>query len=167
MTLSKPSGQFEFIEYPSNGPADSSHAFWLKILLGTIILYSYAWLSGSPFASHSDWVQRFIWYIFVQATPWWMVHLLDQYNQRLYGDSAGSRIKDARSLNTTSKSEVLEKALSLGYGSLAAALRDKLGISYFGTPAKGDALQVPAGLGNIDNSCYQNSVIQVYPIDTF
>ncbi len=63
--------------------------------------------------------------------------------------------------NHAVKSEVLARVFGLDNGSLLRGLRGRLMPASVNVLKNSNVVQTPAGLGNFDNSCYQNSVIQV------
>ncbi|RHZ66465.1 ubiquitin-specific protease UBP1 [Aspergillus thermomutatus] len=63
-------------------------------------------------------------------------------------------------MNFQAKSEAMQRILGLDSSSLSSFLPRSTPFSGFGTALLGAKDNLPPGLGNWDNSCYQNSIIQ-------
>lgn len=97
---------------------------------------------------------RIIWDILVYLTPSRIVTALDP--QATKSDSA-----ETSSMSFSGKSEAMQRILGLDTSSSFSSLFPRsTTLSGLGTAILGNKDTVPPGLGNWDNSCYQNSIIQ-------
>lgn len=105
-------------------------------------------------------LRHFIWNLVVTLMPSRLVFALDR--ARCSGlrdeDSAGSAAAPGNM--HTAKSEVLKRVLSLSGPSVLKSVAGDRSLRSISTLIKGTSCETPPGLGNWDNSCYQNSVIQ-------
>ncbi|KAL2838829.1 hypothetical protein BJY01DRAFT_32865 [Aspergillus pseudoustus] len=90
-----------------------------------------------------------VWDILVYLTPSRIVAALD---------SKGT--KQAGSMTFQAKSQAMQRILGLDNTSLSSFFPRARSLSGFGNALLGSRDNVPPGLGNWDNSCYQNSIIQ-------
>lgn len=95
-----------------------------------------------------------VWNIVVYLTPSRIVVALDSKTAGL--DSTDQRLL---SMNFQSKSEAMQRILGVENPSFSFFPRSTT-FSGFGNALLGNKDNVPPGLGNWDNSCYQNSIIQ-------
>ena len=118
------------------------------------ILITIYFLLSSLHSPSLSWL-RPLWDILVYLTPSRIVAALDnKTNQR------GSTDQKSVFNNFQAKSEAMERILGIDntfFGSLLPSSRSLSGI---GATLLGGKDNVPPGLGNWDNSCYQNSIIQ-------
>ncbi|KAL3455462.1 hypothetical protein BJX64DRAFT_272369 [Aspergillus heterothallicus] len=91
------------------------------------------------------------WDIFVYLTPSRIVVALD---------SKGTKQNEGDSMTFQAKSEAMQRILGLDNTSLFSFFPRARSLSGFGNAFLGSKDAVPPGLGNWDNSCYQNSIIQ-------
>ncbi|KAL3441588.1 hypothetical protein BJX65DRAFT_288341 [Aspergillus insuetus] len=96
-------------------------------------------------------VVRALWDFLVYLTPSRVVAALD---------SKGINQDGADSMTFQAKSEAMQRILGLENTSLSSFFPRARSLSGFGTALLGSRDTVPPGLGNWDNSCYQNSIIQ-------
>lgn len=98
-----------------------------------------------------------LWNIIVYLTPTRIVIALDS---QMNGKTAGSTGDENHpSMGFHAKSEAMQRILGINSGSFSSFLPGTTSFSGFGNAILGrDSL--PPGLGNWDNSCYQNSIIQ-------
>lgn len=115
--------------------------------------------------------KRAIWEAFVFVTPSRVIYAMDHLPTRLFGQhEAGTESAGAGSMkfqksdfgNNLAKSEALRRLLHLdGQPSLVPAVgRARAFSSGLGSMFSSTRSDLPPGLGNWDNSCYQNSIIQ-------
>ncbi|PLB44251.1 ubiquitin-specific protease [Aspergillus steynii IBT 23096] len=98
---------------------------------------------------------RVLWDILVYLTPSRIVAALDP--QATKSDSA----TEVPSLNFSAKSEAMQRIFGLDNSSSFSSLfPGSTTLSGLGTAILGNKDTLPPGLGNWDNSCYQNSIIQ-------
>ncbi|KAJ0418395.1 hypothetical protein BJY00DRAFT_287715 [Aspergillus carlsbadensis] len=96
-------------------------------------------------------IVRALWDIFVYLSPSRVVAALD---------SKGIKQDGADSMTFQAKSEAMQRILGLENTSLSSFFPRARSLSGFGNALLGSRDTVPPGLGNWDNSCYQNSIIQ-------
>lgn len=100
-------------------------------------------------------IPRALWNLFVYFTPSRIVVALDSKTSKL-----DSTDKDLLSMNFQAKSEAMQRILGLNNSSLSSFIPCSTTFSGFSTALLGAKDNLPPGLGNWDNSCYQNSIIQ-------
>ncbi|KAL2845554.1 hypothetical protein BJX68DRAFT_256740 [Aspergillus pseudodeflectus] len=105
----------------------------------------------NQFRSVSAPIVRAVWDILVYLTPSRVVAALD---------SKGIKQDGADSMTFQAKSEAMQRILGLENTSLSSFFPRARSLSGFGNALLGSRGTVPPGLGNWDNSCYQNSIIQ-------
>ena len=99
-------------------------------------------------------VARTLWDVIVYMTPPRVVAALDKKaNSTPIDESAGPMTFEA-------KSEAMKRILGLDNSSLSSLFPRAPTLPGFGTALLGNKDSLPPGLGNWDNSCYQNSIIQ-------
>ncbi|EON69477.1 hypothetical protein W97_08737 [Coniosporium apollinis CBS 100218] len=105
-------------------------------------------------------LRDFIWNLVVTLMPSRLVFALDRARTSGLGgeDSAGSAAAPGNM--HTVKSEVLKRVLSLSGPSVLKSVAGDRSLRTISTLIKGTNSETPPGLGNWDNSCYQNSIIQ-------
>ncbi|KZF26635.1 cysteine proteinase [Xylona heveae TC161] len=102
---------------------------------------------------------QLLWNCLVFVTPFRLISAMDRTLASIPDENGnGSDGFSARS--HAAKSEALRKIFGLEKGHLFPSIEGNRVISSVGTVWKGGSSGVPPGLGNWDNSCYQNSVIQ-------
>ncbi|KAL2815150.1 hypothetical protein BJX63DRAFT_390599 [Aspergillus granulosus] len=94
---------------------------------------------------------RAVWDILVYLTPSRMVAALD---------AKGTKQDETDSMTFKAKSEAMQRILGLENASLSSFFPRSRSLSGFGNTLLRSKDTVPPGLGNWDNSCYQNSIIQ-------
>ena len=116
------------------------------------IIFAYIVLSYFGFVSLS--LLRPFWNIIVYLTPSHIVVALDS-------KTAGQDSTDKRllSMNFAAKSEAMQRILGVDNSTFPSFFPRSTTFSGFGNAILGKD-NVPPGLGNWDNSCYQNSIIQ-------
>jgi ubiquitin carboxyl-terminal hydrolase 1 len=126
-----------------HSPSTESHilpSFVVTAVVCLALTFFHTWPTTS---------KRRIWQIFVFVTPSFLIYAMElayrRRRQRRAGDVGFQRSDFG---NLRAKSEAIQRVLGLG---------DALGLP--GNKRQAHDLG-PAGLGNWDNSCYQNSVIQ-------
>ena len=119
-------------------------------LLSTVLGVSVPTIIGSAWTSYIHVLNR------VQAV------LLGRNHKSMEGDDASPNFGEA--LHNTSRSGGGLMARMLGFGR-EGLLKGDIPLRGIGSLLKGVPQNVPPGLGNYDNSCYQNSVIQVLADD--
>lgn len=100
-------------------------------------------------------VPQVLWNIIVYLTPSRIVVALDSKTNR-----TDPMDQNPLSMDFQTKSEAMQRILGIDNGSLSAILPRSTTFSGFGNALLGSRDSVPPGLGNWDNSCYQNSIIQ-------
>lgn len=124
------------------------------VLASALFLYCIlAYLDVLPFT-----VSQALWYIIVYLTPSRIVFALDGKHAKA-GTPSG-RADQMNLSNFQAKSEAMRRILGLDGSSLSFLLPRAKTLSGFGNGLLGGKENIPPGLGNWDNSCYQNSVIQ-------
>ncbi|GAB1196815.1 hypothetical protein APSETT444_006092 [Aspergillus pseudonomiae] len=99
-------------------------------------------------------VARALWDVTVYMTPSRVVAALDtKATSTPIDESAGPMTFEA-------KSEAMKRILRLDNSSLSSLIPRAPTLPGFGTTLLGNKDSLPPGLGNWDNSCYQNSIIQ-------
>ena len=130
------------------------------LLISIVIYYSAPLLPIWP-----EYTKRAIWEAIVFLTPSQVIYVMDHGLARLfgYGTEALDIAKFQRSDfgNKDAKSDALKRLLHLdGQYAFTPASGAARALSSLGSSFKGVHSDLPAGLGNWDNSCYQNSIIQ-------
>ncbi|KAH8705360.1 putative ubiquitin hydrolase [Talaromyces proteolyticus] len=135
---------------------DSSPAYSRSSLIFTLIggLVFLFWLILPYLGIYPLAISGALWNIFVYLIPSQIVAALDTANQ---GPNANESMT---SLTIRQKSEAMQRILGLDRSSLYSILPRGRSLSGLGSALLGAREPVPPGLGNWDNSCYQNSVIQ-------
>ena len=105
-----------------------------------------------------------MWYFLVYIMPSKFIFLLDSFLSGPQDIQPGGATKSAKH---TAKDQALRRVLGLDGGGILAKLNMARGGAGFSMAADNDHAGAPPGLGNWDNSCYQNSVIQVCMNSTF
>ena len=100
-------------------------------------------------------VPQGLWNILVYLTPSRIVVALDSKTTKL--DSTDQRLL---SMDFQTKSEAMQRIFGLDNNSFSSFIPGTTTFSGFGNALLGSKNSLPPGLGNWDNSCYQNSVIQ-------
>ncbi|KAF2489934.1 cysteine proteinase [Lophium mytilinum] len=130
----------------------------LTVLAGLCVTYIALDFYGLPVRFWLLLALEMAWGRFVDLVPERIIFALDP-SSNPYPNSMGTELEKPGNMQAT-KSEVLRKALRLdGLGLFKSPQSDGplRGIS---TLMKGTPSDAPPGLGNWDNSCYQNSVLQ-------
>ena len=101
-----------------------------------------------------------LWTTLVYMTPSSFIYAVDSASRsRQQAAQAGTTFRKKDFGHYQAKSEALRRIL--GYGAdIAASTTRRMSRSSAMDKTTADLIPVPAGLGNWDNSCYQNSVIQ-------
>ncbi|KKY23514.1 putative ubiquitin c-terminal hydrolase [Diplodia seriata] len=108
-------------------------------------------------------IPELFWNCFVYAMPASIVFAIGKPSLDPTADSDTSSPEDKERKNAkvfAAKNEVLRRALGLDGNGLLKAIAGDRTLRAAGTLAGGMNNAAPPGLGNWDNSCYQNSVIQ-------
>ncbi|EAW13216.1 ubiquitin-specific protease UBP1 [Aspergillus clavatus NRRL 1] len=100
-------------------------------------------------------IPQALWNLVVHLTPSRIVVVLDSKTT-----NPDSTDQNLHSMSFQAKSEAMQRILGLNHSSFAAFLPRSNTFSGFGTALLGNKDSLPPGLGNWDNSCYQNSIIQ-------
>lgn len=147
--------------YSSYQNTRSSTVILFLVIAGTILYQFLYWLDFDLLP-----LQQFLWNWLVFLTPFRLLELLD------VNGSLDSLLDSASAQSPSSiharKSAKMRRVLGMDKGgslmeTVAQASRRRL--STFTSPDRGS---VPPGLGNLDNSCYQNSVLQgLASLDSF
>lgn len=95
-----------------------------------------------------------LWNILVHLTPARIVVALDSKTTKL-----DSTDKNLLAMDFQAKSEAMQRILGVDHTSFSFFPRGR-SFSGFGNALLGNRDSIPPGLGNWDNSCYQNSIIQ-------
>ncbi|KAI9766337.1 MAG: hypothetical protein M1840_006601 [Geoglossum simile] len=98
-----------------------------------------------------------MWYFLVYIMPSKVIFLLDSFFSGPQGIQPGDATKSAKH---TAKDQALRRLLGLDGAGILAKLNLARGGAGFNVAADSSHKGAPPGLGNWDNSCYQNSVIQ-------
>lgn len=142
-----------------NGDVHNIGPIGISLLLGLYIVHqilSYFELSARSLVELPF---QLAWYILVLMTPSRVLEILDSEFQNPRSADADQTLS-AHALKSESILRILEyrKPSVLKAGPINAPLKG------LRTVLKPDVALAPPGLGNWDNSCYQNSVIQVIKI---
>ncbi|KAF3483405.1 ubiquitin C-terminal hydrolase [Arthroderma uncinatum] len=136
----------------SRHPSDRSSIVYALVSLASIYFLLYTF-GLSPFT-----VPRFFWKIIVYLTPSRLVAALDKeraQNTSTAGETASSGYRSLRE-----KSEAMQRIIGCGANSILPAFPRSRAYSSLSSVLLGSNEVHPPGLGNWDNSCYQNSIIQ-------
>jgi ubiquitin carboxyl-terminal hydrolase 1 len=129
--------------------AQSSHVLTFIGVTALFIFYIFAYFDFLPAT-----VSRSLWNLFVFVIPNRFVLTLD----RTSSSSKADLPMAFTSFQT--KSDAMQRILGLDKTSLYSILPRARSLSGLGVALLGGKESIPPGLGNWDNSCYQNSVIQ-------
>ena len=104
------------------------------------------------------------WTSLVYLTPSRLISILDPGAGKTSDDTSEGDSRGSGFMGHAKKSEAMKRILGLHVESIVSRLQHSKGISSIGTmlhagPNSASSIK-PPGLGNWDNSCYQNSVIQ-------
>ncbi|KAK2779999.1 hypothetical protein FQN52_002299 [Onygenales sp. PD_12] len=126
--------------------------FGISVVLGYYILKNIDTLASSFFQS--------LWNIFVFLTPSRIILALDKGGDS--GDGSGLEATSMlrRKARQTAKSDAMQRIFGLNTDSFLTTFPRARSFSGIGQAFLGLKESSPPGLGNWDNSCYQNSVIQ-------
>ncbi|KAF9629487.1 Peptidase C19 ubiquitin carboxyl-terminal hydrolase 2 [Lasiodiplodia theobromae] len=108
-------------------------------------------------------IPELVWNCFVYAMPASLVFAMGKPSLDLTADPATTSPEDKERKNANlfaAKNEVLRRTFGLDGNGLLRAISGDRTLRVAGALAGGMRDAAPAGLGNWDNSCYQNSVIQ-------
>lgn len=105
-------------------------------------------------------IQEILWNFLVYMIPSRIIFALDRKISTSDTDAYAQEDSGAKSKEHAAKSEAMRRILGLDKGGGFAGFRRARSLSGIGYVFKGAQGDVPPGLGNWDNSCYQNSVIQ-------
>jgi ubiquitin carboxyl-terminal hydrolase 1 len=142
---SKPRAFFEL-------SSDSSYTYLSYVILGAIVLYQgLRHFDLLPFDS----LFEILWNILVYITPASLVMALESRSIDAAAAKDENTVGYSGSRTFAAKSEVMRKML--GMNNSVAWTRRKSAPIHLSKTGTGDG---PAGLGNWDHSCYQNSVLQ-------
>ncbi|KAL4868050.1 hypothetical protein BDV12DRAFT_107693 [Aspergillus spectabilis] len=95
-----------------------------------------------------------VWDIVVYLTPSRIVAVLDSKGTQVSSDELSG------SMTFQAKSEAMQRILGIDNASFSSFFSRSTTLSGLGTALLGTKDTIPPGLGNWDNSCYQNSIIQ-------
>ncbi|KKK13357.1 hypothetical protein P175DRAFT_0554873 [Aspergillus ochraceoroseus IBT 24754] len=109
----------------------------------------------SRFGSVTASLARLVWDIVVYLTPSRIVVALDSKGTK--SDTTDATLTP---MTSQAKSEAMQRILGLDNTSFASLLPRATAFSGLSTALLGSKDSLPPGLGNWDNSCYQNSIIQ-------
>jgi len=122
----------------------------LSVALGYFTLLYMPFLFASPLG--------IMWHFWVYIIPSRLIFLLDSFISSSQGMQPSGA---AESTGHAAKGQALRRILGLDGGGILGRLNLTRNGTGFSTVMKVDHEGAPPGLGNWDNSCYQNSVIQV------
>ncbi|KAL2357560.1 hypothetical protein BJ546DRAFT_800323, partial [Cryomyces antarcticus] len=105
-------------------------------------------------------VPELLWNSFVYMMPARLVFALGSPSSAQNGENDDSEGKERHAKAFAAKSEVLRKFFGLERGGLLKSIQGDRSLRTLGSLLNGTKADAPPGLGNWDNSCYQNSVIQ-------
>jgi ubiquitin carboxyl-terminal hydrolase 1 len=156
-------GGFDILtQSPFHNPQNSQHETFLQQLQSNNNTLTYGVAAGllayfvlNYFGVAPISIPRALWNLIVYLTPSRIVVALDSKTSNL-----DSTDKDLLSMDFQAKSEAMQRILGLNNSSLSSFLPCSTTFSGFGTALLGAKDNLPPGLGNWDNSCYQNSIIQ-------
>lgn len=131
---------------------ESRIAFAVVAVILTYLLLSF--LDVLP-----DTFDRAVWEAFVRVTPSRVVYFWERIASR-HGSPEVQRFTKEQSGDLHAKSEALKRLLGLDRHRLLTTFQRARSLSGIGKMFSATRSDVPPGLGNWDNSCYQNSVIQ-------
>jgi ubiquitin carboxyl-terminal hydrolase 1 len=155
-------GGFDILtQSPFHNPQNSHHETFLQrlqsnnktiygVAAGLLAYFVLNYFAVAPIS-----IPRALWNLIVYFTPSRIVVALDSKTSKL--DSTDT---DLLSMNFQAKSEAMQRILGLNNSSLSAFIPSATTFSGFSTALLGAKDNLPPGLGNWDNSCYQNSIIQ-------
>lgn len=142
-------------EYPLL-PTALGTALVYGVLFTAVIYQVLHYLDYYPVLS----IPELLWYILVYITPLSLVSALDQSSPMAATDEPENEALGLESKGFAAKSDAMRRILGLDGAALFAHFRRARSLSGISTVFKGAATDNIPGLGNWDNSCYQNSVIQ-------
>ena len=126
-------------------------------ILSTAVIYQLLhYLDYYPILS----IPELLWIILVYVTPVSLVSALDQSSGMDFTGEPEDESLGLASEGFAAKSDAMRRVLGLDGVGLFAQFRRARNLSGISTVLKGAANDNIPGLGNWDNSCYQNSVIQ-------
>lgn len=99
-----------------------------------------------------------LWNVFIFVMPSRIIFALDQADS--HSNSSDEKSQVIRSRSHAAKSEAMRRVFGIDQGAFLATFHRARSFSGLSHVFSGPKRDVPAGLGNWDNSCYQNSVIQ-------
>lgn len=156
-------GGFDILtQSPFHNPQNSQHETFLQrlqsnnntltygVAIGLLVYFVLNYFGVAPIL-----ISRALWNLIVYLTPSRIVVALDSKTSNL-----DSTDKALLSMNFQTKSEAMQRILGFNNSSLSSFLPCSTTFSGFGTALLGAKNHLPPGLGNWDNSCYQNSIIQ-------
>ena len=140
---------------PQRHPPSNGRRFLISIAVTILTCLALTFLHALPSST-----KRKLWETFVYLTPSLFIYLMEfrsRRSQRGGPGDVGFRRKDFG--NQQAKSEALHRILGLDDSPVATAVQRARRLSGLDKVLGASNLR-PAGLGNWDNSCYQNSIIQ-------
>ena len=137
----------------------------LPIALGTTLVYGVLAIAVIyPLLQYLDYpvlsIPELLWNILVYITPVRLISALDQSSQMDPTVAAEDGGLGLGSKGFAAKSDAMRRILGLDGAGLLTHFQRARSLSGISTVFKGAASDSIPGLGNWDNSCYQNSVIQ-------
>jgi ubiquitin carboxyl-terminal hydrolase 1 len=153
-------------EWASRSPFPTHHSlpatsdFERKLALAAILLL-FGGLALSLLDSWPSTIKRLIWEALVFLTPARLIYAVEYAmvkHKRLPGEEPGFRPEHFG--DHQAKVEALQRILRLDDSQFTTAFRRVRAFSGITKMIGGTATSRPSGLGNWDNSCYQNSVVQ-------
>lgn len=102
-------------------------------------------------------ISELFWNAFVHITPIQVIDFLNPSATSLRENAASA---GSKSIGHARKSEVMRQILGLDGARMMSKVQRARSLSGIGAMIKGTSSVGPPGLGNWDNSCYQNSILQ-------
>ncbi|KAL2000521.1 hypothetical protein VTN02DRAFT_2961 [Thermoascus thermophilus] len=131
----------------------SSPAIAYALATGLFLYCILVYLGALPFT-----VSQALWYLTVYLTPSRIVFALDGKHAK--PDTSNGRGDKMNMSTFQAKSEAMRRILGLDGSSFYSLFPRARSLSGLGNALLGGKETMPPGLGNWDNSCYQNSIIQ-------
>ena len=146
--------------YPAHPPLLSTSEFARKLVITAVILI----LGGVGLSLLDSWpsiTKRLIWEVLVFLSPARLIYAVEyamvKY-KRLPGEEPMFRPEHFR--DRQAKVEALQRILRLDESRFVSAFKRVRALSGINRMIGGIQASLPPGLGNWDNSCYQNSILQ-------
>ena len=148
--------RLQLSEHPQSLTSQFSSTTLVYGILGVLLIYhalQYFGYSSLP-------ASELLWNLLVHLTPWRLISALDSRLESKH--PAGNKISEEIPApeKHAAKSEAMRRILGLDGAGIFETVQRTRSLSGLGNLFQSRQSDSPPGLGNWDNSCYQNSVIQ-------